>query len=130
MEDKRVQFRGGNVVTNSIINYCLGKKGAVKEFPFGPEAAVIKVADKMFALLFEGNGENSRLNLKCDPIIAENLREQHEAVIPGYHMNKKHWNTVKLDGSLPNEDIYAMIDHSYDLIVQKLPKRIQETLSE
>lgn len=76
MEDKRVQFRGGNVVTNSIMNYCLGKKGAVKEFPFGPDAAVIKVADKMFALLFEGNGENSRLNLKCDPIIAENLREQ------------------------------------------------------
>jgi len=117
-------------VVGSIIDYCLAKKGAVKDFPFGPETAVIKVADKMFALLFEGNGENSRLNLKCDPIIAENLREQHEAVKPGYHMSKKHWNTVMLDDSLSNEDIYAMIDHSYDLIVKKLPKRIQETLSE
>ncbi|WP_434751275.1 MmcQ/YjbR family DNA-binding protein [Paenibacillus amylolyticus] len=114
----------------TMMNYCLAKKGAVKEFSFGPETAVIKVADKMFALLFEGSGEHSRLNLKCDPIIAENLREQHKAVKPGYHMNKKHWNTVMLDGSLPDEDIYAMIDHSYDLIVQKLPKRIQETLSE
>ena len=117
-------------MVDSIIDYCLAKKGAVKDFPFGPETAVIKVADKMFALLFEGNGENSRLNLKCDPIIAENLREQHEAVKPGYHMSKKHWNTVMLDDSLSNEDIYAMIDHSYDLIVKKLPKRIQETLNE
>ncbi|WP_427050739.1 MmcQ/YjbR family DNA-binding protein [Paenibacillus sp. TC-CSREp1] len=114
----------------TMMSYCLAKKGAVKEYPFGPDAAVIKVADKMFALLFEGNGEDSRINLKCDPIIAENLREQHEAVKPGYHMNKKHWNTVMLDDSLPNGDIYAMIDHSYNLVVQKLPKRVQETLSE
>ncbi|WP_262988459.1 MmcQ/YjbR family DNA-binding protein, partial [Enterococcus faecium] len=75
---------------NNIIEYCLTKKGAVKDFPFGPDILVIKVAGKMFALIFESR---HTINLKCDPVIAENLREQHENVQPGYHMNKKHWNT-------------------------------------
>lgn len=70
------------------------------------------------------------MNLKCDPIIAENLREQHEAVRPGYHMNKKHWNTITLDGSLSDEDVYVMIDHSYDMVVKSLPKSSRESLAE
>ena len=112
----------------TVMNYCLAKKGAVKEYPFGPETTVIKVADKMFALLFEGNGENRRLNLKCDPIIAENLREQHEAVKPGYHMNKKHWNTVVLTGSLGEEEISMLIDHSYDLVFKSLTRAEKEPI--
>ncbi|NMI03722.1 MmcQ/YjbR family DNA-binding protein [Paenibacillus sp. SZ31] len=112
-----------------MIEYSLKKKGAIKDYPFGPNPVAMKVAGKMFALIFE-NEENCRLNLKCDPIIAENLREQHEAVQPGYHMNKKHWNTITLDGSLSDEDVYVMIDHSYELVVKSLPKSVRESLAE
>ncbi|WP_141501933.1 MmcQ/YjbR family DNA-binding protein [Paenibacillus luteus] len=115
---------------NKIIDYCLKKKGATKEYPFGPDAMVIKIAGKMFALIFEDKTDDYRLNLKCDPVIAENLREQHEAIRPGYHMNKKHWNTIMLDGSLPVDDIFSMIDHSYDLVVKSLSKSIRESISE
>jgi len=79
----------------------------------------------MFALIFDGKAKQPYINLKCDPIIAGNLREQHESVGPGYHMNKKHWNTIILDGSLPEEDLFAMIDHSYDMVVKKLPKSLR-----
>ncbi|OBZ17121.1 MmcQ/YjbR family DNA-binding protein [Bacillus sp. FJAT-26390] len=111
---------------NKIIEYCLKKKGATKDYPFGFTPLVIKIAGKMFALIFEEKEGFVYINLKCDPIIAENLREQHEAVRPGYHMNKKHWNTVTIDGSLPDSDIFAMIDHSYDLVVKSLPKSLRE----
>ncbi|MBT2282649.1 MmcQ/YjbR family DNA-binding protein [Paenibacillus polymyxa] len=114
---------------DTMIKYSLKKKGSTKDYPFGPDPVAIKVAGKMFALIFENKEKNCRLNLKCDPIIAENLREQHEAVQPGYHMNKKHWNTIMLDGSLSDEDIYVMIDHSYDMVVQSLPKRIRDSLT-
>lgn len=110
---------------NGIIEYCLKKKGATKEYPFGPAPVAIKVAGKMFALMFEAQGKRARLNLKCDPVIAENLREQNKHVLPGYHMNKKHWNTILLDGSLPETDIFDMIDHSYDMVMKSLPKRLQ-----
>ncbi|WP_028560108.1 MmcQ/YjbR family DNA-binding protein [Paenibacillus pinihumi] len=110
-----------------IIEYCLKKKGAAKEYPFGPDPMVFKVAGKIFAIIFE---EKDFINLKCDPVIAENLREQYEGVTPGYHMNKQHWNTVKPDASLPEDDIKAMIDHSYDLIVSKLPKSVRESIAE
>ncbi|MGO4729285.1 MmcQ/YjbR family DNA-binding protein [Paenibacillus sp. 2KB_22] len=115
---------------DTMIEYSLKKKGAIKDYPFGPDPVAIKVAGKMFALIFENKEKHCRLNLKCDPIIAENLREQHEAVQPGYHMNKKHWNTITLDGSLSNEDVYFMIDHSYDMVIQSLPKRVRESLVE
>ncbi|PQP81333.1 MmcQ-like protein [Paenibacillus sp. PCH8] len=114
---------------NTMIEYGLSKKGATKDYPFGPDPVVLKVEGKMFALIFEDKQENCLLNLKCDPIVAENLREQHEAVRPGYHMNKKHWNTVTLDGSLSEEDVLVMMDHSYDMVVKTLPKRIRESLS-
>ncbi|MEK4358216.1 MmcQ/YjbR family DNA-binding protein [Paenibacillus sp. FSL M7-1455] len=111
-----------------IVDYCLKKKGAIQTYPFGPDPLVIKVAGKMFALVFD-HGDHVIVNLKCDPIIAENLREQHEAVQPGYHMNKTHWNSVHLDGSLSETDIFDMIDHSYDLVVQKLPKSVRERVN-
>ncbi|PQP85565.1 MmcQ/YjbR family DNA-binding protein [Paenibacillus sp. AR247] len=104
---------------NNFIEYCLNKKGAIKDYPSGPDPIAIKIAGKIFALLFEKKGY---LVLKCDPVIAENLREQHEDVKPGYHMNKQHWNTIILGGSLPESAIFDMIDHSYDLVVQSLPK--------
>lgn len=122
--------KGERELKNNIIEYCLKKKGATKEHPFGPTPLVIKVADKMFALIFEETGRVVRLNLKCDPIIAENLREQHDCVRPGFHMNKKHWNSIMIDGSLPASDVFDMIDHSYDMVVKKLPKSLREAILE
>ncbi|WP_438448722.1 MmcQ/YjbR family DNA-binding protein [Gorillibacterium sp. sgz5001074] len=101
--------------------YCLTKRGAADDYPFGPHPLVMKVGGKMFALI-AGSGEDLQISLKCDPFIAENLREQHDCVRPGYHLNKKHWNTVTVDGSMPEEELQAMIDHSYDLVVRSLPK--------
>lgn len=121
---------GERELKNNIIEYCLKKKGATQEHPFGPTPLVIKVADKMFALIFEETGKVVRLNLKCDPIIAENLREQHESVQPGFHMNKKHWNSIMIDGSLSESDVFDMIDHSYDMVVKKLPKSLREAIVE
>lgn len=100
-------------------NYCLEKTCVTEGLPFGPETLVFKVFDKMFALL---SLNDKRINLKCEPEKALQLREKFEAVIPGYHMNKKHWNTIILDGTLPDHIIMEWIDHSYDLVVDKLPK--------
>lgn len=121
---------GERDLKNNIIEYCLKKKGVTQEYPFGPTTLVIKVADKMFALIFEETGKVIRLNLKCDLIIAENLREQHDCVRPGFHMNKKHWNSIMIDGSLSESDVFDMIDHSYDMVVKKLPKSLREALVE
>lgn len=101
--------------------YLLNKPGAVEDFPFGPEVAVYKVRDKMFALIGIENNE-ARINLKCDPTEAEQLRMVFDAVLPGYHMNKKHWNTVVINGSIPDSEVKRMIDNSYALIVKKLGK--------
>ncbi len=101
--------------------YLLAKSGAKEDFPFDTTTLVLKVAGKMFALLGIDD-DPLRINLKCDPGKAEILREQYPAVRPGYHMNKRHWNTVVLDGSLPEEEIRVMIDESYTLVVQGLPK--------
>lgn len=110
---------------NNLIEYCLNKKGTSKDYPSGPDPIAIKIAGKIFALFFEKKGY---LVLKCDPVIGENLREQHEDVRPGYHMNKQHWNTIILEGSLPESFIFEMIDHSYDLVVKSLPKSIRESV--
>jgi predicted DNA-binding protein (MmcQ/YjbR family) len=99
---------------------CLSFAGAEETFPFGPEVSVFKVAGKMFALS-QLDSESLRVSLKCDPRLAEALRETHAAVIPGYHLNKRHWNTVILDGSIPDDAINDMIEDSYDLVVSKLP---------
>ncbi|UCG28099.1 MAG: MmcQ/YjbR family DNA-binding protein [Bacteroidales bacterium] len=105
----------------SIRDYCLSKKGVTESFPFDETTLVFKVAGKIFALIdLEGD---LRINLKCDPLLAVELREQYHAVIPGYHMNKKHWNTVIIDGSVPVGRIYQWIDDSYELVVQKLSQK-------
>ncbi len=111
----------------SLRRYCLQKKGATDDLPFGDDALVIKVANKMFALIMTGN-ETLSVNLKCDPTLALELRRKYPAITPGYHMNKQHWNTVQLDGNLPDEQILQMVDHSYDLVVKGLKKSDRELL--
>jgi len=117
-------------VYSKLSVYCTSKKGAVQDYPFGPEPLVMKVGGKMFALLSEhGQQDTVNISLKCDPIIAENLREQHKCVVAGYHLNKKHWNTVIVDGSLPLADLQAMVDHSYDLVFRSLTKSERESIT-
>ena len=107
--------------------YCLSKKAATEDFPFGEETLVFRVMNKIF-LLVSLNSDPLQFNAKCDPEKAVELREAYEAVKPGYHMNKKHWNTVVIDGSISTRLIKEMIDDSYDLIVQSLPKKSREEL--
>ena len=101
-------------------DHCLSFTGAEETFPFGPNTSVFKVAGKMFALSQLG-AESLRISVKCEPELAEALRGAHAAVIPGYHLNKRHWNTVIIDGSLADGTIRDMIEDSYDLVVSKLP---------
>ncbi|PHN06182.1 MmcQ/YjbR family DNA-binding protein [Flavilitoribacter nigricans] len=108
--------------------YCLSKKGVEETFPFGEETLVFKVMGKMFALTGL-DSETATANLKCDPLRAVELRESHPQIIPGYHMNKKHWNTVELETGLDNELLTELIDHSYDLVVEKMPKKLREELN-
>jgi predicted DNA-binding protein (MmcQ/YjbR family) len=105
----------------SLRALCLSFTAAEETFPFGPETSVFKVAGKMFALSQLG-AEPLRVSLKCEPQLAEALRAAHPAVLPGYHLNKRHWNTVIIDGSLPDDDVRSMIEDSYDLVVSKLPR--------
>lgn len=107
--------------------YILSRVEAMEDFPFGPNAAVFKVRGKMFALLHERGGV-PQVNLKCDPHEALMLRDIFAAVLPGYHMNKKHWNTVLLDGSIPRGEVERMIDLSWSLVVKGLPRRDRDTL--
>lgn len=112
-------------MVESCIAYSRSLKGATDDYPFGPSPLVMKIGGKMFAL-FGGEGYEATVSLKCDPIIAENLRQQHAGIRPGYHLNKKHWNTVDLDGSLSIEEVCDMIEHSYRLVLKSLPKRQRE----
>ncbi len=107
--------------------FCLAKPGAVSEHPFGPGALVIKVGGRIFAIIGE-DAEPVTISLKCEPEIAVALRELHAAVAPGYHLNKRHWNTVTLDGSIGSDDVAAWIDDSYDLVVDQLPRHVQQAL--
>ncbi|MDN5211106.1 MmcQ/YjbR family DNA-binding protein [Fulvivirgaceae bacterium BMA12] len=104
----------------SFREYCLAKKGVTETFPFDEQTLVFKVMDKMFALTNVDNFVS--VNLKCDPEKAVTLREEYEAVTPGYHMNKKHWNTIEMDGTISDNLIISWVDHSYDLVVSGLPK--------
>ena len=108
-------------------DYCLSFAGAEETFPFGPRTTVFKVAGKMFALS-RLDAESLRVSLKCEPQLAEALRAAHAAVIPGYHLNKRHWNTVVIDGSLPEQMIKDMIEDSYDLVVSKLTRARRRAL--
>ncbi|WP_431090569.1 MmcQ/YjbR family DNA-binding protein [Paenibacillus sp. 8b26] len=111
-----------------IVTYGLSKKEAIEDYPFGPEPLVLKVGGKVFALLRQANGI-CQVSLKCDPVIAENLREQNKAIKPGYHLNKKHWITVTVDSTFPLEDLYSMIDHSYELVFKSLTKAQREAIT-
>jgi predicted DNA-binding protein (MmcQ/YjbR family) len=106
--------------------YCLTKKGVTEEFPFDETTLVFKVMGKMFALT--DVEEEFSVNLKCEPGEAIELREMYQSVKPGYHMNKKHWNTITIDGSVSDEVLKSWIDSSYDLVVKNLPKRIKTEL--
>jgi predicted DNA-binding protein (MmcQ/YjbR family) len=103
-------------------DYCISKKGVEETLPFGPDTLVFKVAEKIFLLA----GLDSRpleFNVKCDPELAISLREEYPCVKPGYHMNKKHWNTIIADGSVSTNRLKEWIDHSYELVVSGLPKK-------
>ena len=107
--------------------YCLAKPGAKETTPFGDDTLVFKVGDKMFALA--GLDEvPARANLKCDPDRALELRDRYEEVQPGYHMSKKHWNTVELEGGIPEVGLRKMIDQSYELVVRGLSKAVRKKL--
>jgi predicted DNA-binding protein (MmcQ/YjbR family) len=111
-----------------VIAACAAKPGAVEDYPFGDDVAVFKVADRMFALVPLG-AEPPSVSLKCDPDLAAGLRDRYAAITPGYHLNKRHWNTVTLDGSVPAEEVAELIDHSYDLVVARLSRAQREKLS-
>jgi predicted DNA-binding protein (MmcQ/YjbR family) len=104
-----------------VIAACLAKPGATEDYPFGDEVAVFKVADRMFAIVSLESAPGD-VSLKCDPELAAALRARYTAITPGYHLNKQHWNTVALDGSVPDAEVAEMIDHSYDLVVARLTK--------
>lgn len=110
-----------------IRTYCLRKKGVTEEFPFDENTLVFKVQGKMFLLTDINNPEIS-VNLKCDPELAIELREKFESVQPGYHMNKKQWNTVNYNGAFSQKEFYNMIDHSYTEVVKKMSKKMQREL--
>ena len=113
----------------AIRNYCMAKAGVTEEFPFDEVTLVFKVMGKIFVLASLDTVPLS-VNLKCMPELAVELRERHASVLPGYHMNKKMWNTIVLDGSVPRKDLLAWIDLSYDLVVAKLTKAEREKLLE
>jgi predicted DNA-binding protein (MmcQ/YjbR family) len=104
-----------------VIAHILSKPGAEETTPFGPDTLVYKVGGKMFALTTPDEYP-ARLNLKCDPERAIALRDEYESIIPGYHMNKRHWNTLVLDGGVPSRLVLELIDHSYELVAAKRRK--------
>lgn len=101
-----------------IRDYCLSKPGAEETLPFGPDTLVFKVDNKIF-LLLPLDGDDAQFNVKCDPDLAMELRENYDCVQPGYHMNKKHWNTIIVDGSVKRSLLREWIDHSYELVTKK-----------
>ena len=107
--------------------YCLSKSRATEGTPFGPDVLVFKVRGKMFALAALEEVPTT-VNLKCDPDLALELRDRYEQIQPGYHMNKKHWNTVEIESGIPDAEVRKMIDHSYELVVQRLPDAKRQLL--
>jgi predicted DNA-binding protein (MmcQ/YjbR family) len=111
----------------ALRRHCLGFAGAVEEFPFAPETSVFKVRGKVFAISRLAASPLS-VSLKCEPALADQLRETYPAVTPGYHLNKRHWNTVVVDGSLPDRLVLELVEDSYDLVVAGLPRTTQREL--
>ncbi|MBB6461639.1 MmcQ/YjbR family DNA-binding protein [Flammeovirga kamogawensis] len=106
--------------------YCLNKKGVTEGFPFDESVLVFKVKGKVFALTNIDDFQS--FNVKCDPEKAIDLRERYAAVKPGFHMNKKHWNTISVYSDFSDDQMYEALDHSYDLVFSKLPKKVREEL--
>ncbi|TCP28440.1 putative DNA-binding protein (MmcQ/YjbR family) [Tenacibaculum skagerrakense] len=111
-------------------DYCIAKKGVTEHFPFDEVTLVFKVMGKMFALTGLDRWEKGeeKVNLKCDPDKSEELRAEYESINPGFHMNKKHWNTITLNIDVPDALVRELIDHSYDLVVSGLTKKLKEEL--
>ncbi len=109
-----------------IWNYCLSKNGVEETFPFNPSTLVFKIGGRIFALFDIDNFTG--INLKCDPERSINLRESHSGIIPAFHMNKKHWNTVSCDGSIPDKLILEWTNDSYNLVLNSLPIRVRKEL--
>ena len=111
----------------ALRSWCLARPGVTEELPFGPITTVFKVEGKVFALSALDRSP-LEISLKCEPGLAEALRRDYEAVRPGYHLNKRHWNTVRCDGSLPDQMVIDMLEDSYDLVVEKLPRQARDKL--
>jgi predicted DNA-binding protein (MmcQ/YjbR family) len=112
---------------DALRDFCLARPEAVEEFPFGPGVSVFKIGGKIFAISELGS-EPLRVSVKCEPDLAVQLRSTYPAVAPGYHLNKRHWNTITLDGSLADETVNDMIEDSYDLVVAGLTKAVRKRL--
>ncbi|MEZ0065796.1 putative DNA-binding protein (MmcQ/YjbR family) [Streptacidiphilus sp. MAP12-20] len=115
----------GSFTPGQLRSYCLEFNGAEETFPFNPETSVFKVGGKMFAASALDTEPPLRVSLKCDPELAVRLRAEHPAITGGWHLNKRHWNTVLLDGSLPEQLVREMVEDSYDLVVASLPRKQQ-----
>jgi predicted DNA-binding protein (MmcQ/YjbR family) len=115
-----------------LYEFCLSKKGVTEHFPFDEETLVFKVGRKMFALtsLKEWENENASINLKCDPEKSNELRAEYEAINPGFHMSKTHWNTINFNSDVSDKMICELINHSYDLVFKSLTKKIQVEILE
>jgi predicted DNA-binding protein (MmcQ/YjbR family) len=114
------------MTVDELQDYCAAKPGVSYDTPFGPEVLVFRVMGKIFALA--PLDAFTSVNLKCDPERAIELRERYEGIVPGYHMNKKHWNTVDVTGAVPIKLVRELIDHSYDLVKASLPKKDRERI--
>jgi predicted DNA-binding protein (MmcQ/YjbR family) len=114
--------------TENIASYLMKFPQTTEEQPFGPDTDVYKVAGKIFAIISPDDTPPA-ISLKCDPVIATELREEYESVLPGYHLSKSHWNTVILDGSVPDDELKKMISHSYEQVVNGLPKSLRVRIS-
>jgi predicted DNA-binding protein (MmcQ/YjbR family) len=112
---------------DGVFALCLGLPGAEETYPFGDEVAVMKIGGKMFALI--SLGDEPVVNLKCDPSRALELRTAYDGIRPGYHQDKRHWNSVDLDGSVEDDVVRGLVEDSYDLVVAKLPRAVRDTLT-
>jgi predicted DNA-binding protein (MmcQ/YjbR family) len=115
------------VDASELRRWCLQHPGAIEDFPFGPEHSVFKVAGKMFALSALDRAP-LEVSVKCEPDLAVELRNSYAGIRPGYHLNKRHWNTITLDGSVPDHLVRDLVEDSYDLIVSALPARVRQQL--
>jgi predicted DNA-binding protein (MmcQ/YjbR family) len=111
----------------ALRSWCVRQTGAIEDFPFGPGTSVFKVEGKIFALSAL-DSTPLKVSVKCEPELAVALRDSYPAIRPGYHLNKRHWNTITLDGSLPDQLVRDLIEDSYDLVVSALPQRVREQL--